>query len=542
MKQLRAVLVAALLSAAGVACPVPAIAQTDPAEIAFWSSVQNSKDAAEFEAYLKAYPNGKFAPLAKIRLKNLKAGSGAEPKSAATPPDKASDQKQSQTSSSAPVHACDRLAANWYDPDRVANGVDWWRFVAETAISACKSATEKYPDELRFQYQLGRALVKAESYPQALQLLRDAADRGYVHANFAIAVMYANGWGVTKDDAQIMKWYRKAADNGHPSAMLQLGIINEKGRGIPVDFAQAVKWYRAAAELGSASAMGNLGRMYVDGQGVEKNDAEAGKWFRKALAILREEEKSGDTNAMVSLAQVYAYGRGAAEDEAEAMKWWRKAAAHENAVAMNRLGDAYAKGQDVTKDASEAFNWYRKAALKGFTPAMTNLGDAYHQGQGVARNHNKAKKWWAKAAETGNTAAIDKLRELKVATNTFNTSRKDAAKGHVGSIFDVGLSYEQGRGVEQDYTEAAKWYREAAEVGHVQAMLNLGLLMEAGQGVGKNVKEAVQWYRKAAARGSHPAERRLRLLGKEVGGARASNSKPTSSQSLGDLKDLDKLD
>lgn len=47
------------------------VAQADQAEIEFWRSVKNSNDASEFEAYLKAYPNGKFAPLARLRLKKL---------------------------------------------------------------------------------------------------------------------------------------------------------------------------------------------------------------------------------------------------------------------------------------------------------------------------------------------------------------------------------------------------------------------------------------------------------------------------------------
>lgn len=47
------------------------IAQTDQAEITFWESVRDSNDSIEIEAYLKAYPNGKFAPLAKVRLKKL---------------------------------------------------------------------------------------------------------------------------------------------------------------------------------------------------------------------------------------------------------------------------------------------------------------------------------------------------------------------------------------------------------------------------------------------------------------------------------------
>ena len=36
-------------------------------ELEFWQSIKDSTDAADFEAYLEAYPDGKFAPLAKVR-------------------------------------------------------------------------------------------------------------------------------------------------------------------------------------------------------------------------------------------------------------------------------------------------------------------------------------------------------------------------------------------------------------------------------------------------------------------------------------------
>ncbi len=40
-------------------------------ELEFWRAIQDSTDAAEFEAYLEAYPEGKFAALAKIRAKKF---------------------------------------------------------------------------------------------------------------------------------------------------------------------------------------------------------------------------------------------------------------------------------------------------------------------------------------------------------------------------------------------------------------------------------------------------------------------------------------
>ena len=56
-------------AAAVLATPAPTAAQN--AEIVFWNTIQNSADAADFEAYLTRFPDGVFAGLAQIRLESI---------------------------------------------------------------------------------------------------------------------------------------------------------------------------------------------------------------------------------------------------------------------------------------------------------------------------------------------------------------------------------------------------------------------------------------------------------------------------------------
>lgn len=53
-------------------------------ELAFWESIKNSSYAKEYEAYLAAYPNGRFAGLARARLERLRGGA-PKPAPAAEP-------------------------------------------------------------------------------------------------------------------------------------------------------------------------------------------------------------------------------------------------------------------------------------------------------------------------------------------------------------------------------------------------------------------------------------------------------------------------
>ena len=89
-------------------------------------------------------------------------------------------------------------------------------------------------------------------YKSYLRLTRSLADRGDAAAQYNLGIMYENGRGVRKDDAEAVRWYRKAADQGHLEAQNNLGAMYEDGHGVPQDYVEAVRWYRKAAINGNA--------------------------------------------------------------------------------------------------------------------------------------------------------------------------------------------------------------------------------------------------------------------------------------------------
>ena len=46
--------------------------------------------------------------------------------------------------------------------------------------------------------------------------------------------------------------------------------------------------------------------------------------------------------------------------------------------------------------------------------------------------------------------------------------------------------------------EAVKWWRSAAEQGHARAQFNLGIMYDNGRGVPGEDAEAMMWWRSAA--------------------------------------------
>jgi TPR repeat protein len=66
--------------------------------------------------------------------------------------------------------------------------------------------------------------------------------------------------------------------------------------------------------------------------------------------------------------------------------------------------------------------------------------------------------------------------------------------------------------VAQDYAKAREWYEKAAEKGDTTAMVNLGLLYDNGRGVAQDYAKAREWYEKAADRGVPKAKAQLERL------------------------------
>ncbi|MGP8201082.1 MAG: tetratricopeptide repeat protein [Limisphaerales bacterium] len=125
----------------------------------------------------------------------------------------------------------------------------------------------------------------------------------------------------------------------------------------------------------------------------------------------------------------------------------------------------------------------RAKAEKGEAAAQSELGLMYDLGQGVTQDYAEAVKWLRKAADQGSAQAQ----------------------------YNLGVCYFRGHGVLEDYAEAVKWYRKAAVQSDPMAQYNLGVCCFQGQGVAQDYTEAVKWYRKAAEQDGLAAEYNLGL-------------------------------
>lgn len=110
--------------------------------------------------------------------------------------------------------------------------------------------------------------------------------------------------------------------------------------------------------------------------------------------------------------------------------------------------------------------------------AQYYLGVMYENGQGVDQDYAEAMKWYKKGAD-----------------------QEDG-----DCQYELGRLYQYGIGVDQNYSEAVKWYKKAGDNNEAYAQTALGFMYLNGQGVDKNLDEAVKYLTKASERGMTDAQ------------------------------------
>jgi len=123
----------------------------------------------------------------------------------------------------------------------------------------------------------------------------------------------------------------------------------------------------------------------------------------------------------------------------------------------------------------------------------------------------------ARAGDTDKAVGDNEYLEAVVAASVAITRGDEEAafraylplarRGHAGAQYSVGYMTANGQGVDQDYSEAARWYRLAAEQNHDTAQLSLGMLNWQGKGVPKDLIQAYMWLSLSAAQGQPEAVR-----------------------------------
>ena len=322
--------------------------------------------------------------------------------------------------------------------------------------------------------------------------------------------------------AKACEWFRKAAEQDHPEAQFWLGWALDSGLGVEQDSQQAFKWWLAAAKNGSDRAQVKVGKLFL----YSKEFDTARSWFRKAA-------EQGNNEAMYQLGEMFANAWGVRQSRKESAKWYRAAAVNGHTEAAHNLGCLL-----LNEDPTESVKWFKEAAEKDHMESMAFLGSAYLNGDGIEQDTSQALQWLTKSAEADNKfgqfllgcvyldgrggveADLDRGIDWLKKSAASESSRSPGyvyAQRKLGNTFlmaGMKAMVEEKKEITGPlYSEAARWFTQAAEQDDIESLGKLGILYERGMGVEENREEAIRLYRQAADKSDDFAIKQLRKMG-----------------------------
>jgi localization factor PodJL len=107
------------------------------------------------------------------------------------------------------------------------------------------------------------------------------------------------------------------------------------------------------------------------------------------------------------------------------------------------------------------------------------------------------------------TAAAEIVVPAEITPPSLSIAAKN---GDPLALFEIGARYTEGRGVANNFAEAAKWYKLSADKGFALAQYRLANFLEKGTGLAPDIKEAKRYYEMAAAAGNASAMHNLAVI------------------------------
>ncbi len=222
--------------------------------------------------------------------------------------------------------------------------------------------------------------------------------------------MALNGEGVRQNAEKAVDCFRRAAERGYVHSQFNLALCMLKGEGGPVDLPGARRWLTAAAEQDHIQAQYNLGILLREGgEGFSADPAASFAWFQRSAS-------KDDPNSLYQLGQCYRNGEGCLADPVKALVSYRCAADKGHREAMFSLGLMVERAVfNRPGDPVLAAQWYAKASARGHAGAAHNLGILYAKGSGVPQDGGMARRMFEHAIAGGEDGALYSLALLTFA-------------------------------------------------------------------------------------------------------------------------------
>jgi TPR repeat protein len=115
---------------------------------------------------------------------------------------------------------------------------------------------------------LGQYLVRHESNPDGIKMLKSAAAAGFQHAIHHLALYSSEGKFIPVDPGEANRMWQSLADKGYPPSMHEIGFSLYKGKGVTKDRPLGKQWLQKASNAGYREASNLLREILKKESGV----------------------------------------------------------------------------------------------------------------------------------------------------------------------------------------------------------------------------------------------------------------------------------
>ena len=451
-------------------------------------------------------------------------------------------------------------ATAWYllslesnDTNLLHRAADAGNLQAMNAWGIClvKRATGEMPDT----NEVNRILGEAVGYFK--MAVREDDANGF----YNLGMCHLRGLGIPQDDKRAFELLFKSAERGHPGAINQIGLFYREGRVVEKNLETSTKWFEKSASLDNPLGQFYLSRALQNGEGVARDEDRAAALLEKSVAGGCAEAIAARTAAKAAPPPEKAAPppekaapppeKAAPPPEKAAPPPVKKVALPANAdpmEAITRLFNARASGsvRGFEQAAEEVAEMARQGrpicpyviavvSRMSFPPPAARLDEETRNKylddwrdriKKLADEKNDPMALYLlslesndrsllhRAAEAGNVQAMNvwgtylithRVREVSD-TNEVNRILCEASeyfknaadRGDANGLYNLGMCYMQGLGVQQDDQSAFGRFQSAAEKGHPEAMNNIALFYREGRVVEKNLEMSAKNFEKSA--------------------------------------------
>jgi TPR repeat protein len=273
--------------------------------------------------------------------------------------------------------------------------------------------------------------VVEKNAAEALQLLRHAADQGYVTAIGQLA--YNQTFEEKRLSEDTFGLYKQAAELGNAYCCYIVGDLYlhgffNNGKYEEIDFLNkdyqlAIQFFEKGSLLGDYDCQFSLGNIYYNGYESIKVD------YVKSLFYFKESLKNGGTFSYKYLGLQYDLGLGTPINNTKAVYYYFKFLEnYSDELVYHNIAHCYLMGEGVDKDAHKALAYYEKSAKLGFKSSVLAIAYLYFDEIHIEKDLIKSATWFYVAASLGFNESFEEIKKIKdqISNEGVEKSKQDA--------------------------------------------------------------------------------------------------------------------